>query len=265
MGQSYSSETEVAMGMETDLREQISLPLCLPTHKTTVWHLGQLQNDQGYLWHLIGGRKAFPFLGGYRASCEVYDRKYELIIDTVDSGSVIFKAVGESGKEFRGSSPTAPFAKIALYHRRFDVVNGMEAFGLLSPYIQLLLRSAAKDTGQLDQLVSTAQGVALQQHRPTVGSSLIANRVGEAVLSGQQQSALVDLLAAAGQQSSPRQVATDGTARKLPSTAPSLQVGDSWSTPVAFCASKQAYLDPATGLGTFTTQAHCSIHARDMF
>ncbi|GAB4818687.1 hypothetical protein N2152v2_005733 [Parachlorella kessleri] len=118
---------------------------------------GQLRQEHVSRTAFLTVQQPQDYRAGTRATCEVYGQECSLCVETTGAGNVQFKLLLEGGTEYTGSSPSAPFAKLALALRRLDIVNGMEAFGFHSCHVQALLRAAARAAGPLDQALILPQ------------------------------------------------------------------------------------------------------------
>ncbi|KAL4443294.1 hypothetical protein ABPG75_011031 [Micractinium tetrahymenae] len=183
---------------EVGLCQQVSLPLSLRGElRTTVLELG-MSNDGAVAsaaaddlhWHVVGGRKAFPLPPGYSATCTAYGRRCSLLIEPCSSSSKgggsgacstgsagpRFVVCCEDGARYEGACPTAALAQLALALGQPAAVNGMKAFGFLSPLVQHLLRTAAAAQGlpldePVQQAAQHAQHAAQQQQ--VAGAALL--------------------------------------------------------------------------------------------
>jgi hypothetical protein len=141
--------------------------------RTTVLALGRAA--PGALWHVAGGRRAFPYPPGFRAAAQLYGRAALLGVELGAPGApgappppptrfVVLVQGGAGGGEFafEGSTPTAPLAKLALALGRLDVPRGLEAWGFADARVRgALVRAAAAAGDRAAPLAQLEPGAAV--------------------------------------------------------------------------------------------------------
>jgi hypothetical protein len=134
-----------------------SLPLVLSNVvQTTVLELGNIDSNGPCYWFVEGGRRRLPLPIGFKASALIYGTPAHIEIrkDPRNASALQFVVkLQDNAEEYSGNSPTAPFAKLALAHKRLDCINGFDAFGFSDIRVQAMLRGIGQATGLLDHPV----------------------------------------------------------------------------------------------------------------
>ncbi|KAK9909597.1 hypothetical protein WJX75_004735 [Coccomyxa subellipsoidea] len=169
------NSTSLLQHKSTNSTDQVvvAAPLSLRSnYRTTVWHFGEVPASG--ISYRQGGRDLFLYPIDYRASAHIHGQSCLMMIRPKDAaGQPEFVVVWDSGKEFVGNTPTAPFAKLALFIGTLDVTNGIMAFGFNHPVVQLVLcRSQQTQPPQIPILPELPQGFgAMQDRRESQGRS----------------------------------------------------------------------------------------------
>eukprot|EP00898_Chlorokybus_atmophyticus_P006285 jgi/Chlat1/6658/Chrsp49S06128 len=128
----------------------ITLPFSLRSCQTAVWDLGRMYRGPfADAYFFKAGQSSVPYPIGYRAICKVHTQdgqplECDMEVRAGEQGpAFIVRVSGPNTEEYIGTTPSSPWARLALARDLRDIVNGPVAFGFSDPWLQRLLRTTS--------------------------------------------------------------------------------------------------------------------------